>query len=80
MTYLQGGRNEESEKQIMVPETGSICGLKIRGNAEIDLRWEENELMECVIRAKSDLRNKILYKGNYREFTIAAGETFTYEI
>ncbi len=72
-----------SERIVLLPalpkawKTGSICGLRIRGNAEIDIHWEENELTECVIRAKSDIRNKVLYKGKYWEFAIAAGEEFT---
>ena len=73
-----------SERIVLLPalpkawKTGKICGLKIRGNAEIDIRWEEHELKECEIRAKSDIRNRLVYKGKCQEFAISAGEMFRF--
>lgn len=71
-----------SERIVLLPalpdawRSGSIHGLKIRGNGEIDIEWKEHRLTGCTVRAKSAMKNRLLYHGKYYEFTLAAGQEF----
>ena len=69
------------ERVVLLPalprawESGSIKGLRIRGNAQVDLEWKEHSLTACRITAYSALRTRALYRGRSLEVDIAAGET-----
>ena len=69
------------ERVVLLPalprawESGSVKGLRIRGNAQVDLEWKEHSLTACRITAYSALRTRALYRGRSLEVDIAAGET-----
>ncbi len=53
--------------------SGSVCGLCVRGGAEVDLSWENGELTMCTVRAKADLDTKFVYRGKVQEVRLNAG-------
>jgi alpha-L-fucosidase 2 len=55
--------------------TGSVRGLRIKGNAVIDLAWAEGELTNCAITAFAPFATDIIYKSRKYTLTIAQGET-----
>ena len=73
---LQSG----SERLVLLPalpsawESGHMKGIRVKGNAEADITWTHGELTECVIRAKSELKTKVRYKGKVIDLVLAAGE------
>ncbi|SFB36977.1 alpha-L-fucosidase 2 [Cohnella sp. OV330] len=54
--------------------TGSIRGLRARGNAEVDLVWSDGALTSATIRAGSDLQAVLRYRDRETGFTLRAGE------
>ena len=54
---------------------GSVRGLRVRGNCEVDIMWEDHELKRFRLTAYCGIRTKILYEGKYREIHLPAGET-----
>ncbi len=55
--------------------TGSVRGLRIQGNARIDLSWKEGVLECCRIMADSDLDTHIRYRGSILPLRVKAGES-----
>ncbi|MBQ9118652.1 MAG: glycoside hydrolase family 95 protein [Lachnospiraceae bacterium] len=68
-----------AERIVLLPalpaewSEGSVKGLCVRGGAELDLSWKDGKLTKCVIRAKSDLKTKLLYNGAVEEIELKAG-------
>lgn len=58
--------------------SGSVKGLRIRGNATVDLSWKEGVLERCQIHAGSDLDTRIRYGEHSRPLRIRAGESAVY--
>lgn len=55
--------------------TGSIRGLKARGNAEVDLAWTDGALTGATIRAGSPLQTAVRYGNREIRLNLRAGET-----
>jgi alpha-L-fucosidase 2 len=55
-------------------QRGQINGLRIRGNASLDLTWHDGELTSCTIHAESALHTKLYYRDRFYEVTITTGE------
>ncbi len=58
-------------------EKGSIRGLRVKGNASVNLSWEKGRLKECVLRAESPLHTYVSYGNTRKEITLGAGECIT---
>ncbi len=56
--------------------TGSVKGLKARGNIEVDLNWEKNELKTVKIKAASAYSGKLVFSGRSKTIKLKAGEVF----
>lgn len=56
-------------------KSGSVRGLRLEGNAELSMAWKDGEAVSAEIRAYSDYRTVIKYRGRSREIALAAGET-----
>jgi len=52
--------------------SGEVKGLKARGGYEVDIEWENNELIKAVIYSKTGGRCRIAYKG--KELNIDVGK------
>lgn len=69
------------ERVVLLPalprawESGSVKGLRIRGNAQVELGWENHRLEECRITAHSPFRTRVVYDGKGLDVEIPAGET-----
>lgn len=69
-----------SERVVLLPalprawESGSMKGICIKGNAEMDIYWSEGELINCTIKAKSALKLTVKYKDRICAFSANAGE------
>lgn len=59
--------------------TGSVKGLRARGGLEVDLEWEEGELVQCKIQSLLGKPFTIRYGGKTIESSISAGETINME-
>jgi alpha-L-fucosidase 2 len=70
-----------SKRVVLLPAlptawaSGSVRGLRIKGNAVIDLAWAEGELMNCTITAFAPFSTVLLYKNETYTLTIAQGKT-----
>lgn len=69
-----------SRRVVLLPalpdvwRSGSVKGLRIQGNAVIDLSWREGALERCRIQAESDLDTQVRYGESILPLHIAAGE------
>jgi len=70
-----------SRRVVLLPalpdvwKSGSVRGLRIQGNAQIDLSWRDGVLERCLIRADSDLDTRIRYRESVLPLHMAAGES-----
>ena len=55
-------------------ESGSMKGIRMKGNAEADISWEQGQLKQCVIRAEFALDTKVRYRDKVINLQLAAGE------
>jgi len=51
-------------------KTGSVKGLKARGNFEIEMKWAEGNLSNAKIKGTPGAKGKIKYAGNYQAFEV----------
>ena len=57
---------------------GSVRGLRLVGNAELSMTWENGKLVAAQIKADSDYCTKIVYEGKSREVSLKSGEIFIF--
>ncbi len=56
----------DQDRVVLLPalpkawENGSVKGLRLEGNAAIDLSWEKGELRECEIRCEGDFYQSLI--------------------
>ncbi len=55
-------------------ESGHMKGIRIKGNAEADISWEQGQLKQCVIRAEAALYTKVRYRDKVINLQLEAGE------
>ena len=61
-------------------KTGSVKGLKARGGLEIDMKWENGELVEAEIQSHKDSNIRIKYNGEYYEVDLTAGKGYVFSL
>ncbi len=72
-----------SERLVLLPalpsawKKGSMKGLRMKGNAQVDIAWENGALTECRIQAEDDLCTKVRYQEKVIALKVAAGEEKT---
>ncbi|MCD7806554.1 MAG: glycoside hydrolase family 95 protein [Lachnospiraceae bacterium] len=54
---------------------GFVRGLRLMGNVSLDMAWEQGVLKEAVIRAGSDYRTVMIYKGKKIPVELKSGES-----
>ena len=54
--------------------TGEVKGLKARGGLEIDMKWENNELIEAVVYSEHGVECKVRYKEKVITLNMKKGE------
>lgn len=68
------------ERVVLLPalpkawNTGAVKGLRIKGNAEIDICWEKCELKECTIKAQKSMKIMLRYGKGLKEVELTQGE------
>lgn len=73
-----------SKRVVLLPalpdawRSGSVRGLRIQGNAEIDLFWRDGVLERCRVRADSELDTRVRYGESVLPLRAAAGESVTF--
>lgn len=73
-----------SKRVVLLPalpdawSSGSVKGLRIQGNATVELSWKEGVLERCRICAGIDLDTRIRYGEHSRPLRIRAGESTVY--
>lgn len=74
---LQSG----SKRLVLLPalpgawETGHMKGIRIKGNAQADVYWENGELLKCCITADSALNTQVRYRDKVIPLKLAQGES-----
>ena len=69
------------ERVILLPalpgqwETGSVKGLRLVGNAELSMTWENGKIVTAEIAACSDYHTTVMYGGQTRDVVLKAGES-----
>ena len=53
---------------------GSIKGIRVRGNAQVELHWKEHRLTSCIIQADSEWKARVMYGEMSRVVSLAAGQ------
>lgn len=72
-----------SRRVVLLPalpkawKKGAMKGIRIKGNGEADIAWEEGVLTECRIKADSALKTKLRYKDKVLALQLAAGQERT---
>ena len=56
-------------------ETGSVRGLRLIGNASIDMIWEKGRLKDAVVHASQDYQTVFIYQGRKVPVKVKAGES-----
>ena len=68
------------ERIVLLPalpdawNTGSMRGLRLKGNAGLDVAWENGRLMEAAITADRELETKVRYGEHTLPLKLKAGE------
>lgn len=69
-----------AERIVLLPalpkewKDGKVTGLKVKGNAQVDLTWKDGKLLSFRIKALSDYSTKVLYGSKMQELRLNAGE------
>lgn len=69
------------ERIVLLPalpsawKSGSMDGLRVKGNGSLSISWNEGELVECRITADSDMRTKVRYKDSVMELVLNRNES-----
>jgi alpha-L-fucosidase 2 len=61
-------------------QSGSVRGLRARGGYEVDLEWNEARLVVATVRSLNGNRCRVRYGSEIREFDLAKGETYRWEV
>ena len=61
-------------------KTGSFKGLKARGGLEVDIKWDNGELVEARILSSKDRKIRIKYKGEYHEVELKTGKGYVFSL
>lgn len=54
--------------------SGSVRGLRLVGNAELDMIWRQGKIVSAELRAYSDYHTNMVYGGQGQEISLKAGE------
>ena len=57
-----------------------VKGIKARGNIQVDLKWESNELKHLELLSKSDIQTEIIYKEKRIKIKLKADVTYSLNI
>jgi alpha-L-fucosidase 2 len=55
-------------------ERGEVKGLCARGGFVIDMRWDDNKLLEATVSSEKGGKCTIIYQGKQQELSIEPGE------
>ena len=76
---------QSTEKEIyLLPalpsawENGSLKGLKVVGNATVDLAWKQGKLSSFSLHAGSPIEVMVIYKNNATKVKLQAGQTYVH--
>ncbi|MBR2264821.1 MAG: glycoside hydrolase family 95 protein [Firmicutes bacterium] len=58
-----------------LPE-GCLKGLRLRGNASLDLSWKDGKVQKCIIKADQPWQAVLCIDGDEKLITLEAGETY----
>ena len=61
-------------------ENGLVKGLKARGNIQVDIKWEANELKRLQMLSKRDTQREIIYKEKNIKVKLLAGVPYELSI
>ena len=59
---------------------GMVKGIKARGNIQVDLEWESNELKHLKLLSKNDIQTEIIYKEKRIKIKLKADVTYNLNI
>lgn len=60
-------------------QTGQVKGLRAKGNAEVDLSWENGSLVEAGIRTFSPRSLTLRYRELTKQFDLEPGRVYTFD-
>lgn len=69
------------ERIVLLPalpeewKTGSICGARVVGNAQLDVKWRENKLSQAKLSAFADMDTILMYGDKKIHIQLKKGET-----
>lgn len=53
---------------------GKVSGVKLQGNALLDMAWKDGRVLECRIKALSDWTRTLKWNGKEQKICLKAGE------
>ncbi|MCM1043938.1 MAG: glycoside hydrolase family 95 protein [Candidatus Gastranaerophilales bacterium] len=55
---------------------GSLRGVRVKGNAFLDMEWGNGKVISARLRAQSPFKRKILWNGRQKEIVLEEGQTY----
>ena len=70
----------DMERVVLLPAlpeewaNGSVRGLRLAGDAELNMQWQHGELVRAEISAEKDYDTTVIYHGEAKKVNCKAGE------
>ncbi|MFC1497601.1 glycoside hydrolase N-terminal domain-containing protein [Verrucomicrobiota bacterium] len=77
---VEGLMNSYPERLVLLPalpdawHTGSVKGVKARGNITVDMEWKNGKLKQCLLESPVAQKLIVQYKGNKQEVSLKSGK------
>ena len=81
MNQMLAQSNEE--RILLLPalprawKTGSVKGMRLVGNLELNMTWKDGKLTKAAFTADSEVDTVVKYKDMKRRLQLKKGESFT---
>jgi alpha-L-fucosidase 2 len=60
-------------------QEGSICGIRARGNVEVEVYWKKGELEQCVLKPTFSGWYQVQYRNKIKKVKLKSNQSYTYK-
>ena len=68
------------ERTVLLPalpcswKSGRVSGICIQGGAELELEWKDGKLVIFIVKAKKEIKTRIVYKDKIFDIAMNEGD------